>query len=131
MPGQMLGTTPPPISGEIIYSFEERLVGAIINEGGVARNLYQKTINCGALPNATTKLVSHNIQNVDRVYCTYGCAFASADASWTYGLPYATNTVTSCIGVLASATSVQLSCGTNRSGLNVSLVTILYTCTDR
>ena len=44
------------------YSTDEQVIGTYLGE-----TLYQKTVDLGALPNATTKEVLHNISNLDYV----------------------------------------------------------------
>lgn len=48
-------------NASVVYSFEERKIG-VWTDG---RPLYQKTIDFGALPKNTFKLVNHNISNLD------------------------------------------------------------------
>lgn len=50
--------------GEIDYSTEEQWTGRRWIDG---KKIYIKTIDFGALPNNTTKSVSHNISNLDYV----------------------------------------------------------------
>ena len=47
----------------IIYSETEHVIGEWI-DGSV---LYEKTIDCGALPSGTLKNVAHNISNLNKV----------------------------------------------------------------
>lgn len=46
-----------------VYSEEEREIGVWID----GKPLYQKTVDCGYLPNTTEKTVSHSIQNIDKI----------------------------------------------------------------
>ena len=48
-------------NASVVYSFEERKIGSWTD----GRPLYQKTIDFGALPKNTSKLVNHNISNLD------------------------------------------------------------------
>ena len=57
--GDVMGNVFSPI----IYSTEEREIGVWID----GKPLYQKTIDCGYLPNTTEKTVSHLIQNIDKI----------------------------------------------------------------
>lgn len=56
---------------DISYSTDEQFTGKYWIDG---RPVYQKTINFGALPNATTKSVAHGISNLDYVIDIYGVA---------------------------------------------------------
>ena len=46
------------------YSFEERRIGTWVD----GKPLYEKTIDFGKLPNATTKDVPHGIENIDTIW---------------------------------------------------------------
>lgn len=48
---------------ENTYSTDERVVGKWID----GSDIYEKTIDCGALPNTTSKTVNHGIVNLDRI----------------------------------------------------------------
>lgn len=47
-----------------VYSYEERLVGTWVD----GKPLYEKTVDFGNLPNATSKEVPHGIENVDLIW---------------------------------------------------------------
>ena len=64
-----------------IYSYEERLVGTWVD----GKPLYEKTVNFGALPNATTKEVPHGIENVDVIWVHDGYV-KNESANWCYPL---------------------------------------------
>lgn len=51
------------------YSTNEKVVGTWID----GKPIYQKTIDCGALPNATTKTVDTNITNANQLIDWTGC----------------------------------------------------------
>lgn len=53
-----------------IYSYEERLVGTWVD----GKPLYEKTVDFGNLPNATTKEVPHGIEDVDLIWLHDGLA---------------------------------------------------------
>lgn len=53
------------------YSLEEQKIGTWIN----GKPLYQKTVEFGNLPNATTKEVKHNIENADNIWICEGYIF--------------------------------------------------------
>lgn len=48
---------------ETDYSTTEKIIGTWID----GKYIYQKTINCGAMPNTTRKTVAHGISNLNRV----------------------------------------------------------------
>lgn len=51
-----------PYQPLIEYSLEERMIGFWID----GKPLYEKTVDCGAMPNATSKSVAHGISNISR-----------------------------------------------------------------
>lgn len=53
------------------YSLEEQVIGSWID----GKPLYQKTVEFGNLPNATTKEVKHNIENADNIWICEGYIF--------------------------------------------------------
>lgn len=52
------------------YSTDEQIIGTWID----GSTLYQKTVEFGALPNATIKDLAHNISNVDNIWISGGFA---------------------------------------------------------
>jgi len=64
------------------YSTDEKVVGVWID----GRPVYQKTVNFGAGPNATTKRVAHNISNMNRV-CSFVCIGTDGNTFWTLNWP--------------------------------------------
>lgn len=63
-------------SNGLVYSTTEQVVGKWID----GKPLYQKTIDCGSLPNSSIKQVNHGISNLDKVvyikgYTTEGTYF--------------------------------------------------------
>ena len=56
------GTWTPQGVPAVHYSTEEQVIGTWID----GNTLYQKTIDCGALPNNTTKTVDYDISNVQK-----------------------------------------------------------------
>lgn len=68
--------------GGVNYSLEERKIGTWID----GKPLYEKTINFGNLPNATTKEVPHGIENVDEIWVYDGYvkgASSSIQSVWS------------------------------------------------
>lgn len=58
------------LNTEVSYSTAERKIGKWID----GSDLYEKTVNIGALPNATNKAVAHGITNLDKVISIEGFA---------------------------------------------------------
>lgn len=91
--------------------------------------IYKKTINFGALPNATTKNVNHNISSISNVINIEG--FAKYTSGITIFIPNVnTKTVGSGISISVSTTQITIDTGnTDRSGAN-AYITLYYTKTS-
>lgn len=72
---------PSVMSRRFKYSTEEQVVGEWID----GKPLYQKTIDCGALPNNSSKFVEHHISNIDKVVSISAVGIKS---SGTTPIPY-------------------------------------------
>ena len=104
------------------YSAEEQWTGGYWIDG---KKIYRKVVDCGALPNNTTKTVAHNIANIDWVVKYNGMA---SDGNEWLQLPasYYSN---SAIGLSVNYTNISLRPYTNRTTYTTTLVTIEYTKT--
>lgn len=67
----------------VIYSENEREIGVWVD----GKPLYQKTIDCGALPNATTKNVAHGISNISADTIVNIIGIAQYSGHYAIGLP--------------------------------------------
>ena len=109
-----------------IYSEDERLIGLWTDN----KPLYQKTIDCGALPANTTKSVPHGIENIDRIVYVNGCAFRSTSGSET-GIPLPSThyqTIGNQNEISVNFTNVILRNGnSSASSFDKAQVTIRYT----
>ena len=108
-----------------IYDDTERIVGTWFGE-----TLYQKTVSCGALPNANTKQVSHGISNIGTVVNIFGYTNGGLG---TLPLPYSTNNINANIGVNIpgdNTSVINLFTGSDRSNLTNTYVTLQYTKTS-
>ena len=92
------------------------------------KTIYKKTINFGALPNTTMKSVSHGISNIDYVLKIEGIAKRDSDGVFFQigNSPNPTVGITTAISVTADSDSVDITTGTDRSGMN-GYVTLWYT----
>lgn len=62
-----------------LYSTDEKMIGRWID----GKPLYQKTVDCGALPNNATKTVNHGITNIDKFVKLTGVAEGmTSDNNW-------------------------------------------------
>lgn len=109
------------------YSTSEVNTGATWING---KTIYKKTIDTGALPNATTNNIAHGITNLDRIIKIEGWAYRSDDTSF-FPLPStSTGSVSANIVTTANTTYVNISTGTDRSNVGESYVTLYYTKTS-
>lgn len=106
------------------YSTEEQVVGTWID----GKPIYQKTVNCGALPNNTSKDVAHGISDIDKATAVYGYGFTSTGG--IIPLPYVVpgSYATEYVALSANRTNVSIGTGKDRSSLT-GYVTLQYTKT--
>lgn len=104
------------------FSASETVVGTWTD----GKPIYQKTVDCGTLPNATTKQVAHGVSDIDFL------VNLSGSAKHTNGiqipLPYVYGN-TRCLQVYINATNIFLIASENMSGYTSSFVTLQYTKT--
>lgn len=114
-----------PILPTLNCSFNEELTGEKWIDG---KPIYQKTINFGALPNATQKTVSMGISNVENVFFDFSKSYVKQDSSNLYYVPVLPNVsaLANQFYVGASRASVYITSGTDRSGMSAYL-TVRYT----
>ena len=114
------------IGSDTDYSTEEKIVGTWID----GKPVYQKTVNCGALPNKTTKQIIHGISGIDKVIKLNGFAWRGSNSTMIT-LPYINNQLTSDTRVMAQTTSNNILIGTSQdmSSFTESYITLQYTKT--
>lgn len=106
-----------------IYSTTEHIVGEWID----GKALYEKTINFGALPNATTKSVAHGISNLYRVIHLSAIAYSPA-LSQTLTVPHVgTGALVDGMAVFQKDNNVTVQCGRDRTSYTECYITIQYT----
>lgn len=108
------------------YSTSEQKVGTWIN----GKDLYKKTIDCGALPNNAVKNVAHNIANLGLVIRIEGIGYRSSD-NVTFQLnnsinPRVTSPTATAINITTNNESVNITTGNDRSNM-IGYVTLYYT----
>ena len=107
------------------YSTDEQIIGTWIN----GEKLYQKTVSCGALLNATPKTINHSISNIAKVIDCHGYCYTSSYES-QLSLPFVkASDISKQIGLKVDKTSIEIATGTDRSSYIESYVTIRYTKT--
>ena len=107
------------------YSTTEQIVGTWID----GKTLYEKTVNFGALPNATTKTVAHNITGVDHIWIYEGWA-ENSDNGFTNMLSLATSSLNNQWYFGVTPTEVQCWTGSNRTVYDTCYVVLHYTKAD-
>lgn len=105
------------------YSTDEQVVGTWID----GKPVYQKTISCGALPNAVTKTVAHNITNLKRVIHIDGYGYRASDGN-SLSLPYA-SIANYFVSVNIVGGNIELYAQADRSSFEESYITLQYTKT--
>lgn len=109
--------------GALNYSTSETATGGTWVDG---KPIYKKTINCGALPNATTKAVAHHIIGLNHIIDLKAVAWNSSGT--TINLPY-TNYYGAQYQVTwyVDKTYINIGAGDNKSGYSNCYVTLYYT----
>lgn len=100
----------------------------LIKSNPVGRQIFQKTIICGALPNNTTITIPHNINVMFSYtfYDIYGCATNSTNLTFIT-LPYASCTaVANNVELWVDATNVYIKTGVDMSAFNMTNVILEY-----
>ena len=114
------------IASSDCYSTEEKEIGCWHN----GKPVYQKCVDFGALPNATTKTVAHGIENLEDVV---DARLFATDASHTNFLPLNFTATSSQnlpyqVSGYITSTNIRIDTGSNRSGFS-GYVVIQYTKT--
>lgn len=108
-----------------IYSTNEIKIGTWINN----KPIYRKVIDCGALPNATSKNIAHGISNLDTVTLLRGVAYNSTTGT-RLPIPFSdTGNVSWSVQMHCNQTQIVLITGDNKSAYQQSYVIIEYTKT--
>lgn len=108
------------------YSTTEKIVGSWID----GKPLYQKTINFGALPNATTKSVNHGVSNFGILAGIKGTFWNSSKSSgaipfaWPASLPGSGDNNVSCS---VTPTQIIVATGADMSQYTNAYITLQYT----
>lgn len=121
-------TLPPAYGGAGLISFstDEQLVPGVTWIDG--KQVYQKTVDFGGLPNDAEKTVAHGIVGLDTVIDFWG--EASNGTSVWIPLPYTSpGGLTFQIRAENDATNIIVRPGSDRTSLTESHFTLLYTKT--
>ena len=115
--GNLHAVTSNAVSKSLSYSETEQKTGGKWIDG---KPIYRKIVDIGALPNATTKTVAHNISNYGVFTTIKGIAFNSAKTA-QIELPYvATNAanINYAISIEINGSDIQIITGINRTSLS-------------
>lgn len=88
------------------------------------KEIYRKTVDVGALPNATGKTLPHGITGLTRVVKLYGWAFRSTD-NFNIPLPYGSPVTGSSVSLYVTGANIILETGVDRTNM-VAFVTVEY-----
>lgn len=112
-----------PESGIINYSTTEQNTGQKWIDG---RDIYSKTINFGAFPNATSKSVAHGIDNLNLLIKIDSIAYDGI-SYMTVPLVYARDDAALNTRLLVNDTNIVVSSNSDRSNITQCYVTLYYT----
>lgn len=104
------------------YSITEQVIGTWIDN----KPIYRKVIECGSLPNASNKDITHNIQNLGVTIKCNGMAVRTSD-SRALTIPDSTPGAEIVCGV--TNTNVYINTQNDRSSFNNSFLILEYTKT--
>ena len=117
----ILNPVPKNRGGYENYSTTEHEIGKWVD----GRVLYEKTIDCGALPNASAKTVSHNISNIKEVVDIKG-VFGDG-SSWFMINNANPSQLIAQIQVVVNTLNILITTAANLAQYNQTWVTIQYT----
>ena len=109
-----------PVPGHV-YSTSEHVVGKWI-DGSV---VYEKTLECGALPSNSDKTVAHGVGNLRNIISCVGYSFNPITAI-TIPIPYINPSASNQVGVYVDATNLHIFTVTNLSPYTETYITIRY-----
>lgn len=105
------------------YLLTEHFTGKYWIDG---KPIYSKTLECGALPNATQKYIACNIQNLERITKYEGF---SMNAHYSLAIPYPSTDSSYTVEVFYNDGYLRLVTNTNRADFTDTYITIEYTKT--
>lgn len=115
----LFGNTNANVETALTYSETEHIVGKWID----GSTIYEKTVDIGNLPNATSKSVAHGITNLDKVISIEGFARGGNNR---VPLPYVATVSTNNVAVSANNTNIAITAGGDSSSYS-GYVTLRYT----
>ena len=119
-----LNTAIGQIDTGVHYSTTEQIIGTVGDEV-----LYRKMVDCGALPNATSKVVAHGISDLKRCYKIDCVATASTGVNLPIPMLLSTSQVSNTVTLSVDSTNINFNSGVDVSGYAETFVIIEYTKT--
>lgn len=114
------------INGQLYFPNPDTSVTAANKKATVFRQVYRIVVNFGALPNAATKSVAHNIPNInDQFTFTRIYATASNTTGHTY-IPIPTSQDLGEIYIVVDATNVNITTTYDATAYNMCYVVLEY-----
>lgn len=115
----------PQTISDMDYSTSEQDTGCKWIDG---KKIYKKTIDFGALPNASIKNVDHGVANIARVVKIDGIISFGSN-TWS-NIPLVYQGVDSVYNAEFQVTTTQVHCATSKDRSNLSaIITVYYTKT--
>lgn len=111
------------VKASVDYSTDEHAIGTWID----GSTLYEKTVDIGNLPSATTKTVAHGIANFGTLIKLEGVGIKGTSR---LPLPYVTGSINDCIAMQIEGNNINIACSNTWPGTYVGYVTIRYTKTS-
>ena len=119
----MQSVTSDAVSRALSYSMNEVFTGKYWKDG---KKIYSKTIDCGALPNATTKVIAHNIINLARFIKIE--IISTTSNNNTVMLPYVSpSSLTAQVGFSVNATNIEIRSASDYRTYEFTDCTLEYT----
>ena len=104
------------------YSTNETVIGKWIN----SETIYRKVIDCGNLPNNTTKAVAHGISDLDVITNWSGTCYSTINSGYSRPMPLADPTAANMIRIDVSGGNVNIKTASDWSSYK-GYVTLEYT----
>ena len=121
-----VGDSAVEIGSDTDYSTTEKIVGTWID----GKPIWQKTVDCGALPNSSAKNIVHNISNIDSIVGYDGITMKPSDGTFRFiPTPTGSDNV-KIIGVAFNRTQISIWTVEDWSAYTKTYITLRYTKTS-
>ena len=113
------------VNGLNTYSTTETRIGTWIN----GKPIYRKVVDCGALPNASTKNIAHGISNLDTVTSFQAIAKSPSSNAWLPLPATSPANVVYHVAIYIIDTNIVIAAGDNKSNYTQTYAIVEYTKT--